>query len=207
MRTCPVPCSVCHVPDARACSRSRSRLCRFVLELDTPTPTPPDGVPGEWMLSWRPKRSRGVTSPINIVPRCRRVVVEDNKLVNFASGAISGLVADAVTHPIDTIRTRLWVQGSATMRAGGNTYSYGGLLQGFVMMIRAEGLRSLFKGFGSVALLTPLAHGLYFGSYGWAKRVLVREEENFWGMSEPSAIMSAGTFGCGVWGFGVWGVG
>eukprot|EP00277_Geminigera_cryophila_P000455 CAMPEP_0179415392 /NCGR_PEP_ID=MMETSP0799-20121207/6207_1 /TAXON_ID=46947 /ORGANISM="Geminigera cryophila, Strain CCMP2564" /LENGTH=360 /DNA_ID=CAMNT_0021188127 /DNA_START=329 /DNA_END=1408 /DNA_ORIENTATION=+ len=111
------------------------------------------------------------------------------KLIDFAAGASSGLVADGVTHPIDTIRTRLWVQGATNDSAG--AYRYGGLLNGFVTMVRNEGVVSLFKGFGSVALLTPLAHGLYFGSYEWAKQHLIRKQGNLLGVSDTTAIMTA----------------
>jgi len=114
------------------------------------------------------------------------------KLIDFAAGASSGLVADGVTHPIDTIRTRLWVQGATNDSAG--AYRYGGLLNGFVTMVRNEGVVSLFKGFGSVALLTPLAHGLYFGSYEWAKQHLIRKQGNLLGVSDTTAIMTAGFF-------------
>jgi len=115
------------------------------------------------------------------------------KLIDFAAGASSGLVADGVTHPIDTIRTRLWVQGAKGTDSAA-AYRYGGLLNGFVTMVRKEGVASLFKGFGSVALLTPLAHGLYFGSYEWAKLHLIRKEGNLLGLSDTTAIMTAGFF-------------
>ncbi len=141
--------------------------------------------------AWQPKRSRGVKAPIYIIKK--RKVLEDNrnKFVTFAAGALSGLVADAATHPIDTIRTRLWVQGADGSNQS-RGYRYEGLLNGFLTMIRKEGVASLYKGFGSVALLTPLAHGLYFGSYEWAKRHLVRLDGHRWGMSESTAYMTAG---------------
>jgi solute carrier family 25 iron transporter 28/37 len=107
------------------------------------------------------------------------------KLVDFAAGAASGLVADGITHPIDTIRTRLWVQDA------GSGYKYRGLVNGLVTMVRKEGVASLFKGMGSVALLTPVAHGLYFGSYEWAKTRLACDEA---GMGNTAAIMTAGFF-------------
>lgn len=66
---------------------------RFVLPEDTPV------LPEK--RSWLPDNSRGVQSPIAVVSVRK---VEDNKWIIFAAGATSGLVADAVTHPIDTIR-------------------------------------------------------------------------------------------------------
>jgi len=67
---------------------------RFVLKEDTEVV--PHG------LYWQPDRSRGVQSPISIIKK--RQVQQDSKFINFTAGAVSGLVADAVTHPIDTIR-------------------------------------------------------------------------------------------------------
>ena len=67
---------------------------RFVLKEDTEVV--PHG------LYWQPDRSRGVQSPITIIKK--RQVQQDSKFINFTAGAVSGLVADAVTHPIDTIR-------------------------------------------------------------------------------------------------------
>ena len=44
-------------------------------------------------------------------------------------------------------------------------------------MLRDEGATALFKGFGAVALLTPLANGLYFATYEYAKKVLERDAQ------------------------------
>jgi len=117
-------------------------------------------------------------------------------MVEFVAGAASGFVADGVTHPVDTVRTRLWVQGEGT------AYRYSGLLHGTVDMVKKEGLPSLFKGFGSVALLTPLAHGLYFGSYEWFKRTLGHRKGGL-GLGDSSNAMISGFFANGVGGL-VW---
>ncbi|EKX37452.1 hypothetical protein GUITHDRAFT_97273 [Guillardia theta CCMP2712] len=111
-------------------------------------------------------------------------------LIDFTAGSVSGLVADGATHPIDTIRTRLWVQGPAT----GLEYRYRGLWDGFRDIVRKEGINALFKGFGSVALLTPVAHGLYFGSYEWSKMKLqsMTTKSGARVMGETSAHMTAG---------------
>ena len=114
-------------------------------------------------------------------------------MVEFVAGAASGFVADGVTHPVDTARTRLWVQGEGT------AYRYSGLLHGTVDMVKQEGLPSLFKGFGSVALLTPLAHGLYFGSYEWFKRILGHRKGGL-GLGDSSNAMISGFFANGVGG-------
>jgi len=103
-------------------------------------------------------------------------------------------MADGATHPVDTIRTRLWMQGGKN--AG---YRYNGLWHGFCDIVKKEGVRSLYKGFGSVALLTPVAHGLYFGSYEWAKKALSEKTE----CSESGGHLIAGFFANGVGAF-IW---
>ena len=75
---------------------ARVRFVRYVLPV--PDDLPPAG-------TWQPGRSRRVNTPISILKK--RKVQEDNKFVTFTAGAVSGLVADAVTHPIDTIRSPL----------------------------------------------------------------------------------------------------
>jgi hypothetical protein len=170
----------------------------FVLAVDTPMPVSHRGSDQpvqqpEHVSDWSPKCSRGVTVPIRIFLRTQ--TAEEHGMPSpfliFAAGATSGLIADAVTHPIDTIRTRLWVQGAAqaaaVRRASGTAqgvgvasamaergavpYQYKGMVNGILTMVRKEGVASLFRGFGSVALLTPLAHGLYFWSYECAARL------------------------------------
>jgi len=74
---------------------------------------------------------------------------------------------------------------------------------GLVSMVKSEGPASLFKGFGVVALLSPLGNGLYFGSYAWAKRRLMREEGNAGGMSDDAAIMASGFF-ANTWAAVLW---
>ena len=44
-----------------------------------------------------------------------------------------------------------------------HTHRYNSLWHGLFSMVREEGIRSLWKGFGPVALLTAPAHGVYFG--------------------------------------------
>ena len=93
-------------------------------------------------------------------------------LAQFASGATAGLLADGILHPVDTVRTRLWMQGTSM---NGPTYHYTGVTQAVSSMLRQEGVAALFKGFGSVALFTPLGSGLYFVSYELVKKELERD--------------------------------
>ena len=84
--------------------------------------------------------------------------------IDICSGAVAGLVTDFVLHPVDTITTRLWIQGSP-----GTNYKYRGLIQGLSKVFGIEGFKGLYKGFFAVALLSPAGYGLYFASYNWCK--------------------------------------
>ena len=75
----------------------------------------------------------------------------DGVLADGARGAVSGLAARFLTHPMDTLKARAQVRGArgAVARAeGGRTHAVG-----------------LYKGFGAVAALAPLASGAYFVGY------------------------------------------
>ena len=75
----------------------------------------------------------------------------DGVLADGARGAVSGLAARFLTHPMDTLKARAQVRGArgAVARAeGGRTRAVG-----------------LYKGFGAVAALAPLASGAYFVGY------------------------------------------
>eukprot|EP00288_Rhodomonas_lens_P020073 CAMPEP_0177689344 /NCGR_PEP_ID=MMETSP0484_2-20121128/137_1 /TAXON_ID=354590 /ORGANISM="Rhodomonas lens, Strain RHODO" /LENGTH=337 /DNA_ID=CAMNT_0019199723 /DNA_START=164 /DNA_END=1174 /DNA_ORIENTATION=- len=122
-----------------------------------------------------------------------------NTSIDLAAGGIAGLVADAVTHPIDTVRTRLWSQDHPSTQG----YKYRGLWHGLVDMMKKEGTASLFKGLGSVLLLTPVGHGLYFASYEWSKERLRDIKNPAWRPSEPVNHLCAGFFANGVGGL-IW---
>jgi hypothetical protein len=93
--------------------------------------------------------------------------------IDVCSGAIAGLLTDFILHPMDTITTRLWIQGSP-----GTKYKYNGLIQGLSQVFNLEGLKGLYKGFFAVALLSPAGYGLYFATYNWCKVRLLLNVQN-----------------------------
>jgi hypothetical protein len=78
---------------------------------------------------------------------------------HMVAGLLAGISADAVTHPLDTVRARLQVQ---RLGVAGNYLSTGDALR---RILREEGVRSLYRGFGAVAFFTGPAHALYFSTY------------------------------------------
>ena len=91
----------------------------------------------------------------------------------FVAGAASGLASRLVTHPMDTIKSRMQVH-AATRRTGHR----GALLRsGFGRNITTTNNNAFFgyyKGFGAVALGSPLASGMYFLGYETTKKTLAK---------------------------------
>jgi len=87
-------------------------------------------------------------------------------VTHLFAGAIAGLVADGVVHPIDTCRARLQVQ------KGASNLLYKNTLDTFWKIFRDEGWRALYKGFVVVAGFTVPAHALYFWGYETCKKTL-----------------------------------
>lgn len=99
------------------------------------------------------------------------------------SGALAGLMADALVHPLDTLRARLQTQRTIlpassnlihpTAAIPSSTLSPPSATQLFFRIIRREGVRSLYRGFGAVAVGTIPGHALYFAGYELSKSTLV----------------------------------
>lgn len=83
-------------------------------------------------------------------------------LLNLAAGAISGVVADVVTHPLSTVKTRLQVEGAqASFSAAASSSSSSAATAAAaaarpnpIMMLHriwaTEGMAALFRGVGVV---------------------------------------------------------
>jgi solute carrier family 25 citrate transporter 1 len=69
-----------------------------------------------------------------------------------ARGAIAGVLARAVTHPLDTMKARAQVMGAVTRARSPSRATTVGTI----------GARGLYAGFGAVAVFAPFASGAYF---------------------------------------------
>jgi len=78
-------------------------------------------------------------------------------LNRFIAGGASGLLSRLVTHPMDTMKSRMQVGGSKTLNING-----------------------AYKGFGAVAIGSPVASGMYFMGYETTKACLksVRRDDD-----------------------------
>eukprot|EP01104_Vermistella_antarctica_P002735 TRINITY_DN12950_c0_g1_i1.p1 TRINITY_DN12950_c0_g1~~TRINITY_DN12950_c0_g1_i1.p1 ORF type:complete len:325 (-),score=50.49 TRINITY_DN12950_c0_g1_i1:137-1111(-) len=111
----------------------------------------------------------------------------------FFAGSIAGLIGDGSVHPVDTIRTRLQVQR-------GNDGMYKNTAQSLRLILKQEGWRALYNGFGIVALFTVPAHALYFVSYEKTKALLANPETGKSGaLAHFSAGLVADVVGASIW--------
>jgi hypothetical protein len=85
----------------------------------------------------------------------------DPPSISLLAGGAAGMVADAIVHPIDTVRARLQVQ------SGNN-----GLVSTYYNIVTKEGWRALYRGFGIVVAFTTPAHALYFLGYEFGKKYI-----------------------------------
>ncbi|EFA81565.1 mitochondrial substrate carrier family protein [Heterostelium album PN500] len=89
----------------------------------------------------------------------------ESPFLQLFTGAASGVLADGIMHPIDTIRARLQVEKVGQQR-------YTGTFNAFQSIIQKEGVRYLYKGFPIVVTATIPAHALYFFGYEYSKKYL-----------------------------------
>lgn len=93
--------------------------------------------------------------------------------LHFLCGSIAGVISDAATHPIDTVRANMqYERGFSNLR-------YRSTFTAFRSLLRDRGL---YRGFGSVAVTTVPAHGLYFAGFEMGTRwyqTMVRPGRDF----------------------------
>eukprot|EP01120_Amphizonella_sp_Union-15-10_P008067 TRINITY_DN2825_c0_g1_i1.p1 TRINITY_DN2825_c0_g1~~TRINITY_DN2825_c0_g1_i1.p1 ORF type:complete len:331 (-),score=43.98 TRINITY_DN2825_c0_g1_i1:44-943(-) len=88
----------------------------------------------------------------------------ENPLVHLLSGASAGMFSDAFVHPIDTIRARMQVQRGNVL--------YNNMSDAVLKILKHEGWRTFYKGFGIVVTFTIPAHAFYFLGYEAGKRYI-----------------------------------
>ena len=84
--------------------------------------------------------------------------------LQLIAGSVAGVIADGVTHPIDTVRANLQFQ------KGFKNLRYTSTASTFVQLAKE---RALYRGFLAVMMTTIPAHALYFGGYEIAKKHLL----------------------------------
>ncbi|KAH9691946.1 S-adenosylmethionine carrier 1 [Citrus sinensis] len=89
---------------------------------------------------------------------------------NAIVGAFAGAITGAVTAPLDVIKTRLMVQGSANQ--------YKGICDCVSTIAREEGISTLFKGMGPRVLWIGIGGSIFFGVLEKTKEVLAQRHFN-----------------------------
>jgi solute carrier family 25 protein 44 len=89
-------------------------------------------------------------------------------VANGVAGLFSGLVSCVYFVPLDVICLRLMVQGLP------GTTSCNGPSDVVRKVVKAEGLRGLYRGFGLTALTQAPASALWWGAYGAAQHMIWR---------------------------------
>jgi solute carrier family 25 phosphate transporter 23/24/25/41 len=82
-------------------------------------------------------------------------------------GCISGSIAATLVYPLQLIRVRMQVQGTASHPA-----TYKGIRDCFVQTYKGEGWRAFYRGLGTSLSKVAPATGLAFLSYEWSKALL-----------------------------------
>ncbi|MQL97569.1 hypothetical protein Taro_030260 [Colocasia esculenta] len=82
---------------------------------------------------------------------CRDLTDPENAVI----GAFAGVITGAVTTPLDVIKTRLMIQGSAKQ--------YRGVVDCVQTVVREEGPSALLKGIGPRVLWIGIGGSIFFG--------------------------------------------
>ncbi|KAJ6398053.1 hypothetical protein OIU77_018960 [Salix suchowensis] len=93
---------------------------------------------------------------------------ELNDPENAVIGAFAGALTGAITTPLDVIKTRLMVQGSASAN------QYKGIIDCVSTVVREEGPTALLKGIGPRVLWIGIGGSIFFGVLERTKRLLAQ---------------------------------
>ncbi|CAI9779072.1 unnamed protein product [Fraxinus pennsylvanica] len=88
--------------------------------------------------------------------------------VSLACGSLSGIASSTATFPLDLVRRRMQLEGAAGRARVYNT----GLLGTFRHIIRAEGLRGLYRGIMPEYYKVVPSVGIVFMTYETLKKLL-----------------------------------
>jgi len=76
----------------------------------------------------------------------------------LCSGAVAGVVADSMLHPLEVINLRMKIQQRPSAK-------YSGILRSVRTILQEEGFRGYFGGLSTTLLASPVCAAMYFGTY------------------------------------------
>ncbi|KAL1531028.1 solute carrier family 25 member 44-like [Salvia divinorum] len=89
-------------------------------------------------------------------------------VANAAAGLSAAMAAQVVWTPVDVISQRLMAQGGG----GGGGVKYASGVDAFGKILRADGIRGLYRGFGISILTYAPSNAVWWASYSMAQRVV-----------------------------------
>ncbi|XP_047960812.1 solute carrier family 25 member 44-like [Salvia hispanica] len=90
-------------------------------------------------------------------------------VANAAAGVSAAVAAQVVWTPVDVISQRLMAQGGGS---GGGGVKYANGVDAFGKILRADGIRGLYRGFGISILTYAPSNAVWWASYSMAQRVV-----------------------------------
>ncbi|XP_024535125.1 mitochondrial substrate carrier family protein E-like [Selaginella moellendorffii] len=99
-------------------------------------------------------------------------------LRQMLSAGIAGTLADGITYPMMTVKSRMMVQGSAGAgNSGAVLYMYKGPMHAIQTIASQEGWRTLYKGYATLTQVAT-AQALYMATYQTTKRIVPGGQDN-----------------------------
>lgn len=90
-------------------------------------------------------------------------------VANAAAGLSAAVAAQLVWTPVDVISQRLMVQGNVPSESSSN---YRGGIDAFQKILRSDGIRGLYRGFGMSILTYAPSNAVWWASYSVAQRLV-----------------------------------
>ncbi|KAF8451867.1 mitochondrial carrier domain-containing protein [Terfezia claveryi] len=113
------------------------------------------------------------------------------KAGGFLAGGIAACGAVTMTHPFETIKTRLQLQGELAAKSETKRL-YTGVFQGVRVIVANEGLRGLFAGLGAAYCYQALLNGCRLGFYEPIRVLITNATHGNSTVQHPLVNLSAG---------------
>ncbi|CAN8065104.1 unnamed protein product [Agarophyton chilense] len=109
-------------------------------------------------------------------------------LSQFGAGALAGFINTLILSPLDVVKTRLQVQGSASFA----THKYNGLFHALSRMLKEEGFASYYRGLSASLWAFVPNWAIYWYAYESFKRAYTPPGKNSTPMVHVFSALSAG---------------
>ncbi|XP_074286864.1 uncharacterized protein LOC141612064 [Silene latifolia] len=91
---------------------------------------------------------------------------------NVVAGLTASMAAQLVWTPVDVVSQRLMVQGGCTKRGSSSVSNYTNGFDAFRKILRVDGIRGLYRGFGISTLTYAPSSAVWWGTYSVAYRLI-----------------------------------